>query len=148
MVAPALRNPWALQLQRPAWLHHSRNLLPKPASPPFRPFEDRARSETADLSNGILWQFIVKPSGERERGYGRYVTHGEGDQGSNPMGAHAYNTGTFTNGTFRFAQERSFREIQTSIARALKATYEPPQFVPEPLASLLAQLVRGEGRDD
>jgi hypothetical protein len=66
------------------------------------------------------------------------------------MRAHGYTTGTFTTGTFRSAWERPtpIREIQTSIARALQATYEPPQFVPEPLASLLAQLVRGEGKDD
>src|SRR6185503_5524185 len=32
MVAPALRSPWALQCLSSAWLHHCRNLLPKPAS--------------------------------------------------------------------------------------------------------------------
>jgi hypothetical protein len=56
---------------------------------------------------------------------------------------------TETTGTFRPAWERPFiSEIQSSIARALKAQYQPPQFVPEPLANLLAQLVRGEGKDD
>src|SRR6516164_2999806 len=37
MVAPALRRPWAEQLGRPAWSHHSRNLLPNPASVKARP---------------------------------------------------------------------------------------------------------------
>jgi hypothetical protein len=50
-------------------------------------------------------------------------------------------------GTFRPAWERStpIHEIQRAIAHALKAQYESPQFVPEPLARLLAQLARGEG---
>jgi len=69
----------------------------------------------------------------------------EGQSGDSPMKAH-----TNTPGTFCPPWERStpIREIQASIACALKAQYEPPQFVPEPLASLLAQLVRGEGKDD
>src|SRR5262249_32311321 len=32
-----LRRPWAEQLGRPAWSHHSRNLLPNPASVKARP---------------------------------------------------------------------------------------------------------------
>ena len=63
------------------------------------------------------------------------------------MGVPLRASGTFTSGTFGSTWERPtpIREIQTSIARALKAQYEPPQFVPEPLAKLLSQLVRGEG---
>jgi hypothetical protein len=63
------------------------------------------------------------------------------------MRARAHLTGTFTKGTFGSTCERPAlnREIRTSIARALKAQYEPPQFIPEPLAKLLSQLVRGEG---
>jgi hypothetical protein len=63
------------------------------------------------------------------------------------MRAHAHTAGTFTNGTFGSARHRPtpIRDIQTAIARALKTQYEPPQFVPEPLAKLLSQLVRGEG---
>jgi hypothetical protein len=66
------------------------------------------------------------------------------------MRAHARSAGTSTKGTFDSPWERAtyIREIQTSIARALKKQYEPPQFVPEPLAKLLSQLVRGEGKDD
>jgi hypothetical protein len=58
------------------------------------------------------------------------------------MGAEANATGTF-----RPAWERPtpIREIQAAIAHALKTRYEPPQFLPEPLARLLAQLVKGEG---
>src|SRR6516165_8847472 len=69
--------------------------------------------------------------------------------GTNPMRAQTQARGTFR-GTFRLACERPspIREIQASIARALQAHYEPPQFVPEPLASLLSQLVRGEGEGD
>jgi hypothetical protein len=68
-------------------------------------------------------------------------------RGTGPMGAHSHLTGSFTKGAFGSAWERPSptREIQISIARALRAQYEPPQFVPEPLATLLSQLVRGEG---
>jgi hypothetical protein len=53
-----------------------------------------------------------------------------------------------TETTFRPAWQRPtlISEIQSSIAHALKAQYELPQFVPEPLANLLVRLVRGEGR--
>jgi hypothetical protein len=61
------------------------------------------------------------------------------------MRAQAYATGTFGSAGER---PNPISEIQATIARALRAQYEPPQFVPEPLASLLAQLVRGEGKDD
>ena len=66
------------------------------------------------------------------------------------MKAHPHVTGTFKPGSFGLAWDRPtpIREIQTSIACALKAQYEPPQFVPEPLAKLLSQFVRGEGKDD
>jgi hypothetical protein len=66
------------------------------------------------------------------------------------MRAQTHAAGTFTTGTFHPAWERPtpIREIQSSIARALKEQYEPPQFVPEPLANLLSRLVRGEGKDD
>jgi hypothetical protein len=84
---------------------------------------------------------------EREHDYVGYITTGRGQRDS-PMRAHSHATGTFTPGTFGSAWERPtpISEIQTSIARALKAQYEPPQFVPEPLAKLLSQLVRGEGK--
>jgi hypothetical protein len=66
------------------------------------------------------------------------------------MRAYARTTGTFTTGTFRSGWERPIPicEVQASIARALQAQYELPQFVPEPLANLLSRLVRGEGKDD
>jgi len=74
--------------------------------------------------------------------YVGYSTMGRAFTGTNPMRAQ-----TQAGGTFRpdWQQSSPIREIQASIAHALKAQYEPPQFVPEPLARLLAQLVRGEG---
>jgi hypothetical protein len=69
-----------------------------------------------------------------------------GNQGTSPMSPFALDW-NFPEGTFgsSWGFPTPIRVIQASIARALQAQYEPPQFVPEPLAKLLSQLVRGEG---